>query len=381
MAAITAKMVNELRSMTGAGMMDCKKALVETEGNFDEAIKVLREKGLSKADKKAGRIASEGVVDILSENGVTAMIEVNAETDFVAKNATFKEFVRNILKVIVENRPADVEALKALRYDADFETVEAKLKDMIFTIGENMNIRRFVIVDGITSTYIHGGGIAGVIVKFDTDCETAQKPEFAEYAKNICLQIAAGTPPTYVTVADVPESAINEEREILVAQLKNDEKNANKPDNIIEKMVMGRVGKYYEENCLLQQAFVKENKISVEKHIAEVAKQLGGTIAVKAYTRFEKGEGGALVLRLSRDGEQCALSLLRGAPSVVPVPWRPDKRFAGFWTAQNGLPALSLRSSADPDTLEGTFRLEGKELRFEGFCTGFPFGRDIFREE
>ena len=147
MAAITAKMVNELRSMTGAGMMDCKKALVETEGNFDEAIKVLREKGLSKADKKAGRIASEGVVDILSENGITAMIEVNAETDFVAKNATFREFVRNILKVIVANRPADVDALKALRYDADFETVEAKLKDMIFTIGENMNIRRFVIVD------------------------------------------------------------------------------------------------------------------------------------------------------------------------------------------------------------------------------------------
>ncbi|MBQ3859865.1 MAG: translation elongation factor Ts, partial [Clostridia bacterium] len=245
MAAITAKMVNELRSMTGAGMMDCKKALVETEGNFDEAIKVLREKGLSKADKKAGRIASEGVVDILSENGVTAMIEVNAETDFVAKNATFKEFVRNILKVIVENRPADVEALKALRYDADFETVEAKLKDMIFTIGENMNIRRFVIVDGITSTYIHGGGIAGVIVKFDTDAETAGKPEFAEYAKNICLQIAAGTPPTYVTVADVPESAINEEREILVAQLKNDEKNANKPDAILHKIVDGRMGSFY----------------------------------------------------------------------------------------------------------------------------------------
>ena len=187
MAAITAKMVNELRSMTGAGMMDCKKALVETEGNFDEAIKVLREKGLSKADKKAGRIASEGVVDIFSENGVTAMIEVNAETDFVAKNATFREFVRNILKVIVANRPADVDALKALRYDADFETVEAKLKDMIFTIGENMNIRRFVIVDGITSTYIHGGGIAGVIVKFDTDCETAGKPEFAEYATTLAI--------------------------------------------------------------------------------------------------------------------------------------------------------------------------------------------------
>ena len=291
MAAITAKMVNELRSMTGAGMMDCKKALVETEGNFDEAIKVLREKGLSKADKKAGRIASEGVVDILSENGVTAMIEVNAETDFVAKNATFKEFVRNILKVIVENRPADVEALKALRYDADFETVEAKLKDMIFTIGENMNIRRFVIVDGITSTYIHGGGIAGVIVKFDTDAETAGKPEFAEYAKNICLQIAAGTPPTYVTVADVPESAINEEREILVAQLKNDEKNANKPDAILHKIVDGRMGSFYERVCLTEQKYVKEDSITVGQYTAQTAKALGADIKVASFVLYEKGEG------------------------------------------------------------------------------------------
>ncbi len=291
MAAITAKMVNELRSMTGAGMMDCKKALVETEGNFDEAIKVLREKGLSKADKKAGRIASEGVVDILSENGVTAMIEVNAETDFVAKNATFKEFVRNILKVIVENRPADVEALKALRYDADFETVEAKLKDMIFTIGENMNIRRFVIVDGITSTYIHGGGIAGVIVKFDTDAETAGKPEFAEYAKNICLQIAAGTPPTYVTVADVPESAINEEREILVAQLKNDEKNANKPDAILHKIVDGRMGSFYERVCLTEQKYVKEDSITVGAYTKQVEKELGAKIGIVSFVLYEKGEG------------------------------------------------------------------------------------------
>ena len=291
MAAITAKMVNELRSMTGAGMMDCKKALVETEGNFDEAIKVLREKGLSKADKKAGRIASEGVVDILSENGVTAMIEVNAETDFVAKNATFKEFVRNILKVIVENRPADVEALKALRYDADFETVEAKLKDMIFTIGENMNIRRFVIVDGITSTYLHGGGIAGVIVKFDTDAETAGKPEFAEYAKNICLQIAAGTPPTYVTVADVPEAAINEEREILVAQLKSDEKNANKPDAILHKIVDGRMGSFYERVCLTEQKYVKEDSITVGQYTAQVQKELGAAIKVDSFVLYEKGEG------------------------------------------------------------------------------------------
>ncbi|MBO7404341.1 MAG: elongation factor Ts [Clostridia bacterium] len=291
MAAITAKMVNELRSMTGAGMMDCKKALVETEGNFDEANKVLREKGLSKADKKAGRIAAEGVVDILSEGCTTAMIEVNAETDFVAKNATFKEFVRNILKVIVDNRPADVDALKALRYDETFETVEAKLKDMIFTIGENMNIRRFVIVDGITSTYIHGGGIAVVIVKFDTDAETAGKPEFAEYAKNVCLQIAAGTPPTYVNKEDVPDDVLAEEKEILVAQLKNDEKNANKPDAILRKIVDGRIGTFYERACLNEQKYVKEDSITVGQYTAQVQKELGASIKVDSFVLYEKGEG------------------------------------------------------------------------------------------
>ncbi|MBR5001762.1 MAG: translation elongation factor Ts, partial [Firmicutes bacterium] len=166
MAAITAKMVNDLRAKTGVGMMDCKKALVETDGNFDEAIKVLREKGLGKADKKASRIAAEGVVDIATVGDVTAIIEVNAETDFVAKNDTFKTFVKGILNVIVNNKPADLDALKALPYDAEF-TVEAKLKDMIYTIGENMNIRRFQIIEGVTSTYIHGNGMAGVVVKFN----------------------------------------------------------------------------------------------------------------------------------------------------------------------------------------------------------------------
>jgi len=291
MAAITAKMVNDLRSKTGAGMMDCKKALVESDGNFDEAIKLLREKGLSKADKKASRIAAEGVVDILVEGNTAAMIEVNAETDFVAKNETFKAFVKNILKVIVTEKPADVEALKALRYDADFDTVEAKLKDMIFTIGENMNIRRFVVVEGITSTYIHGSGMAGVIVKFDTDDETAAKEGFAEFAKNICLQIAAGTPPTYVSKEEVPESAVNEEKEILFAQIKNDEKMANKPDQIIQKMVEGRVGKFYERVCLNEQAYVKEDSISVSKYIEQTAKELGGAIKVNSFVLFEKGEG------------------------------------------------------------------------------------------
>ena len=242
MAAITAKMVNELRGKTGAGMMECKKALVEADGNFDEAIKVLREKGLGKADKKAGRIAAEGVVDVLTVGNTTAMIEVNAETDFVAKNETFKAFVKNILKVIVENKPADVETLKTLRFDAEFETVEAKLKDMIFTIGENMNIRRFVVVDGVASTYIHGGGMAGVIVSFDADEAVVANAAFADFAKNICLQIAAGTPPTYVCREEVPASVLEEEKAILMAQIKNDPKMASKPDAIIAKMVEGRIG-------------------------------------------------------------------------------------------------------------------------------------------
>ncbi len=291
MAAITAKMVNELRGKTGAGMMECKKALVEAEGNFDEAIKILREKGLGKADKKAGRIAAEGVVDIYTEGTTTAMIEVNAETDFVAKNETFKAFVKGILKVVVDNKPATVEELKAMRYDADFETVEAKLKDMIFTIGENMNIRRFVIVDGITSTYIHGGGIAGVIVKFTADEEVAAKAEFAEFAKNICLQIAAGTPPTYVNKEDVPESVLAEEKEILMAQIKNDEKNANKPDAIIAKMVEGRIGKFYERACLVEQTYVKDDSLTIAKYVAATAKELGGAIKIDSFILYEKGEG------------------------------------------------------------------------------------------
>ncbi len=291
MAAITAKMVNDLRSKTGAGMMECKKALVETDGNFDDAIKVLREKGLGKADKKAGRIAAEGVVEILVENGVAAMIEVNAETDFVAKNETFKAFVKNILKVIVAKKPATVEELKTLPYDADFDTVEAKLKDMIFTIGENMNIRRFVIVEGVVSTYIHGGGIAGVIVKFDADAEVAAKEGFAEVAKNVCLQIAAGTPPTYVTKEEVPESVLNEEREILVAQIKNDEKMASKPDAIIQKMVEGRLGKFYERSCLNEQLYVKDDSMTVGKYLASEAKALGGEIKINSFVLFEKGEG------------------------------------------------------------------------------------------
>ncbi len=290
MAAITAKMVNDLRAKTGVGMMDCKKALVETDGNFDEAIKILREKGLGKADKKAGRIAAEGVVDIMVKDDIAAIIEVNAETDFVAKNDTFKAFVKGILTAIVENKPADVEALKALPYDAEF-TVEAKLKDMIYTIGENMNIRRFAIVEGLTSTYIHGSGMAGVIVKFNACPCLKDNADFAEMAKNIALQIAAGTPPTYVAREEVPQSVLDEEKGIIMAQIKNDEKNANKPDAIIEKMAMGRLGKFYERACLVDQAYVKDDSMTVGKYVESVAKTLGKEVAIDSFILFERGEG------------------------------------------------------------------------------------------
>lgn len=288
--AITAKMVADLRAKTGVGMMECKKALNEANGDFDEAVKLLREKGLSVAAKKAGRIAAEGVVDIMTDGDTAVMIEVNAETDFVAKNETFKEFVRGIEKAIIAGKPADVDALLAMRYDDSF-TVDEKLKDMIFTIGENMHIRRFVVVNGVFSTYIHGAGTTGVIVKFNTDAATAAKDGFAEFAKNIALQIAAGSPPTYVDRTQVPESALEEEKKVLIAQIKNDEKNASKPDAIIEKMVTGKIGKFYERVCLVDQAYVKDDKMTVGKYVEFVAKELGGSISVDSFYLYEKGEG------------------------------------------------------------------------------------------
>ncbi len=290
MAAITAKMVSELRAKTGVGMMECKKALNEANGDFDEAVKILREKGLSVAAKKAGRIAAEGVVDIMVEGNTAVMIEVNSETDFVAKNETFKEFVRGLEKAILATRPASVEAFLAEKYDDNF-TVEAKLKDMIFTIGENMNIRRFVVVDGVVSTYIHGNGGTGVVVKFIADDAAVSNPGFAEFAKNIALQIAAGNPPAYVSRDEVPASAVEEEKAILIAQIKNDEKNANKPEAIIEKMVTGKIGKFYERVCLVEQAYVKDDDMKVGQYVAKCAKDFGGEIAIDSFYLYEKGEG------------------------------------------------------------------------------------------
>ncbi len=291
MANITAKDVAALRAKTGIGMMECKKALVETNGDMDEAIKVLRKKGELKADAKAAtRIAADGIVDIYKEGDVTAIIEVNSETDFVAKNASFQEFVKNLLKTIVSNRPADVDALMASTYIDGVNTVEAKLKEMIFVIGEKLSIRRFAIVNGVTSTYIHGNGSIGVIANFEVDAATAEKAEFSEFAKNIALQICAYKTP-YLNRDTVPASVIEEEKSIILAQMANDPKNANKPAQILEKMVTGKLGKFYESNCLVDMDYIKEDDLKVGKYIEKVAKELGADIKVCGFVRFEKGEG------------------------------------------------------------------------------------------
>ena len=290
MATIAAKDVAELRKKTGCGMMECKKALVEADGNMDEAIKVLRERGLAVAAKKADRIAADGIVDIMTIDGVTAMIEVNSETDFVAKNASFQEYVKNLLTTIITTKPADVAALMASKYlDTDM-TVDDKMKEMIFQIGEKMEIRRFVIVEGLTSTYIHGKGSIGVIIKFTADDAAANNAGFAEFAKNIALQVGA-YPVSYLNKESVPASVIEEEKAILMAQIKNDPANAKKPEQIIEKMVTGRIGKFYDNNCLCEQAYVKDDSMKINQYVAATAKELGGAIAIDGFWRFEKGEG------------------------------------------------------------------------------------------
>ena len=290
MANITAKDVAELRAKTGLGMMDCKKALVEADGDVEKAVKILREKGLATAAKKESRIAAEGIVDILVKDGVAAIIEVNTETDFVAKNEMFRDFVTGLLETIIANKPASVEALAQLGFRGTAQTVEAALTEKIAMIGEKISIRRFEVVEGTTSTYIHGAGTTGVIVKFTTDVD-ATTPAFTEFAKNIALQLAAGNPPQYVNIEDVPQTAIDEEKAVLVAQAKNDPKNANKPEAILEKMVTGRLGKFYERVCLVEQAYVKDDDLTVGKYVAATAKELGGNIKIDAFVLFEKGEG------------------------------------------------------------------------------------------
>ena len=289
MANITAKDVAELRAKTGLGMMDCKKALVEAEGDMDKAITILREKGLATAAKKESRIAADGIVKLMNKGNAYAMIEVNSETDFVAKNASFQEFVDGLLETILESKPADVDALLKATYVGTDSAVESVLVEKIAQIGEKLSIRRFVIVEGnAVATYVHGNGSIGVLVKFDTD--VADKDGFAAFAKNIALQIGA-YPTPYLNREQVPASVLEEEKNILLAQIANDPANAKKPDAIKEKMVQGRISKFYDNNCLVDMTYVKDEDMKVGKYVEVTAKELGGNIAIAGFFRFEKGEG------------------------------------------------------------------------------------------
>ena len=286
--AFTAKDVAELRKQTGCGMMDCKKALTDANGDFEAAIKILREKGMAAVAKKADRIAAEGIVDILTVDGTTAIVEVNSETDFVAKNAIFQAFVKDVLKTIIANKPQDVAALLDCAFVGGEGTVRDALAEKTGTIGEKLDIRRFQIVEGVVSTYIHGLGSTGVIVAFDTDLEG--NAAFAECAKNVALQVAAMNV-QYLDKESVPANVLEEEKNILINQMKQDPKMANKPDAVLAKIVEGRLGKFFENNCLLEQAYVKDDSLTVAKYVAATAKELGGAIRVTGYVRFDKGEG------------------------------------------------------------------------------------------
>ena len=285
--AFTAKDVAELRKQTGCGMMDCKNALTEANGDVEAAIKILREKGMAAVAKKAARIAAEGIVDIMTIDNVTAMVEVNSETDFVAKNAIFQAFVKDVLKTIIEKKPADVDALMECEFVGGGKVSDA-LAEKTGTIGEKLSIRRFVVLEGTVATYIHGAGATGVVVTFVTD--VADKDGFKECAKNVALQVAA-MPVQYLNKESVPASVLEEEKAILISQMKQDPKMAGKPDQVLAKIVEGRIGKFYENNCLLEQAYVKDDSLTVAKYVASVAKELGGNITVTGFVRFDKGEG------------------------------------------------------------------------------------------
>ncbi len=288
---IKAADVAKLRKMTGAGMMDCKKALAETSGDMDAAIEFLRKNGQAKAEKKAGRIAAEGIVSTLINGDVAVIAEVNSETDFVAKNEEFQGFVADVIEQIANGSAADVDALLSETYSKDSsKTIKDLLTDKIAKIGENLSIRRFekiVAQDGCIVSYIHGGGRIGVLV----DAEASVVNDTVKEAlTNIAMQVAALSA-KYVSQDEISEEYKEHEKEILIAQLKNDPKSAGKPDAIIEKMITGRLNKELKEICLLDQEYVKDSEMTVSQYLASVAKEVGGSLKVKKFIRFETGEG------------------------------------------------------------------------------------------
>ena len=286
--AFTAQDVKTLREMTNVGMMDCKKALTETDGDMDKAVEWLREKGLAKAAKKAGRIAAEGMAyaTVCPECGVGAVVEVNCETDFCAKSELFVAFVKDVCKVVLKDDPADVDALMQCKYPGSELTVAEILPEKVMSIGENLQIRRFVrYADNTSVAYVHAGGKIGVLVNIEVEgCDAT------EIGKDVAMQIAALNP-RFWDKSQVTEDVLEEEKKVALALMDNDPKMASKPQAVKEKVVMGKMNKFYQENCLLQQEFVKDSSMSVEKYIASAAKALGGTVKFVNAVRFEKGEG------------------------------------------------------------------------------------------
>ncbi len=285
--AFTAKDVQALREKTGCGMMDCKKALSECDGNMDAAVDYLREKGLASQAKKAGRVAAEGTVCAIVKNGVGAVLEMNAETDFVANGEPFKALAERIANIVIDQNPADMDALLACKEDG--QTVEEMVQELFLAIRENIKVRRFERFEGKLVSYVHGGGKIGVMVKFDTELD-GDNAELVVMGKNVAMQIAAMNP-AYLDEASVPAEVIEKEKEILIAQMKEDPKMANKPDMVLGKIVEGKIGKYYKENCLVEQAFVMDGDLTVGKYVEKTAKELGADVKIASFVRFEKGEG------------------------------------------------------------------------------------------
>ena len=285
--AFTAKDVQRLREQTGCGMMDCKKALTASEGDFDKAVEFLREKGLAASQKKAGRIAAEGMAYATSIDGIGVVVEVNAETDFVAKNEKFVEFVKGVAATVAAVKPADLDALMAAKYNGTERTVAEEQQEMVLVIGENIKVRRFhFFTEGTSVAYVHGGGRIGVLVNL----EVAGEGDVTEMGKDVAMQIAALNP-RFWDKSNVTQDVLDNEKKIMLVQMDNDPKMAGKPEKVKENIVMGKLNKFYSENCLLQQEFVKDNALTVEKYIAACAKELGVTVSFKDAVRFEKGEG------------------------------------------------------------------------------------------
>ena len=285
--AFTAKDVQALREKTGCGMMDCKKALTECNGDMDAATDYLREKGLASQAKKASRIAAEGIVSAYTGNGVGVVVELNSETDFVANGDGFKALANEIAEIIAEQNPADVEALLACKKDG--KTVEEKVQELFLAVRENIKVRRFARFEGKVVSYVHAGGKIGVLVNFDTALD-ADNAEFVTMAKNVAMQIAAMNP-SYLDEASVPAEVLEKEKEILIAQMKEVPKMANKPEAVLGKIVDGKISKYYKENCLVEQQFVMDGDITVGKYVENTAKALGADVKIVSFVRFEKGEG------------------------------------------------------------------------------------------